>query len=499
MGKAMSGIHRLLIANRGEIASRIIATCHRMGIDTVALAAPGDETLPYAAQATYCHLLSGATLAETYLNIPAIIQAAKQHKADAIHPGYGFLSENAAFAEAVKKAGLIWVGPPAKSIRAMGSKAAARQCATKLGIPVVPGYDGEAQDEKTLLKEAARIGFPLLVKAAAGGGGKGMRVVEEKSALATAIALAKSESKTSFGDDRLILERYLTRPRHIEIQLMADTHGTVLAIGARDCSIQRRHQKVLEESPAPNLPATMLAEMESAAIRLAKNIGYTGAGTIELMLEESSGEWFFLEMNTRLQVEHPVTELVHGLDLVAMQLAVASGEKLPKTIPPARGHAIEARLCAEDPDAGFLPSTGMIEHLVLPNLPGIRYDVGYAAGHAITPQYDPMIGKIIAYGTTREEARQRLLHALRSIIMVGPATNRDYLCRLLAHPAFAKAKLSTGFITEHEKKLTRPPLSQSQRAALLAAHLLSDASPGAVGAAHTTQHTVWQQIGKLHG
>jgi 3-methylcrotonyl-CoA carboxylase alpha subunit len=493
-------ITRLLIANRGEIASRIIATCHRSGIQTIAIAAPGDELLPYAAEATHCHPLQGETLSETYLNIPAIIAAAIAQGAQAIHPGYGFLSENAAFADAVKKAGLIWVGPPGKSIRAMGSKAAARQCAAKLGIPVVPGYDGEAQDEKTLVKEAARIGFPLLVKAAAGGGGKGMRVVEDKSGLAPAIALAKAESKTAFGDDRLILERYLTRPRHIEIQLMADTHGHVLAIGARDCSIQRRHQKVLEESPAPGLPAATLTAMEDAAIRLAKNIGYTGAGTIELMLEESSGEWFFLEMNTRLQVEHPVTELVHGLDLVTLQLAVAQGEKLPATAPAARGHAIEARLCAEDPDSGFLPSTGLIEHLSLPNLPGIRYDMGYAAGHAITPRYDPMIGKIIAFGTTREEARQRLLHALRSMVFVGPATNRDYLCRLLAHPAFAKASLSTGFITEHEKKLSRPPLNTQQQAALVATHLLAGQQAGASSQhAPAQQPNIWQQIGRLYG
>jgi 3-methylcrotonyl-CoA carboxylase alpha subunit len=442
-------IRTLLIANRGEIAVRIARTARRMGIRTVAVYSEADRDALHVALADEARLIGPAPARDSYLSIEAIIAAARASGADAIHPGYGFLSENPDFAEACAAAGLIFVGPPAPAIRAMGSKSAARALMERAGVPLVPGYHGEDQKPAALLKAAAAIGFPVLIKASAGGGGKGMKVVRSQAEFGEALASAKREALAAFGDDRMLIERYLTRPRHIEMQVFADRAGHTIHLFERDCSIQRRHQKVVEEAPAPGLDAGLRAAMGKAAVAAAKAIGYVGAGTVEFIVED--GRFHFMEMNTRLQVEHPVTEAITGLDLVEWQIRVAEGHDLPLTQDEvaARGHAVEARLYAEDPDKDFLPQTGRLVHAAFPDLPGVRVDTGVRSGDTIGVHYDPMIGKIIAHGADRAEALRLLSAALDRTELAGIATNRRFLKAVVDHPAFAAGEIDTGFIQRH--------------------------------------------------
>jgi len=449
----------LLVANRGEIACRVMRTAKAMGLTTVAVHSATDRDARHSREADIRVDLGGSKAADSYLQIDKLIAAAQASGAQAIHPGYGFLSENAGFARAVEKAGLLFLGPPASAIDAMGSKSAAKALMETAGVPLVPGYHGEAQDLETFRDAAERIGYPVLLKATAGGGGKGMKVVEDVSQLAEALASAQREAQSSFGDSRMLVEKYLLKPRHVEIQVFADRHGNCLYLNERDCSIQRRHQKVVEEAPAPGLTPQLRQAMGEAAVRAAQAIGYVGAGTVEFLLD-SRGEFFFMEMNTRLQVEHPVTEAITGLDLVAWQIRVAQGEPLPITQDqvPLRGHAIEVRLYAEDPANDFLPATGRLalyrESLAAP---GRRVDSGVEEGDEISPFYDPMLGKLIAWGEDREQARLRLLSMLDEFVIGGLKTNIGFLRRILAHPAFAAAELDTGFIPRYQAQLLPEP------------------------------------------
>ncbi|MDH4564170.1 acetyl/propionyl/methylcrotonyl-CoA carboxylase subunit alpha [Pseudomonas sp. BN411] len=452
-------ITTLLIANRGEIACRVMRTAKALGIRTVAVHSAIDRNARHVREADIAVDLGGAKPAESYLLVDKLIAAAKASGAQAIHPGYGFLSENAGFARAIADAGLIFLGPPATAIDAMGSKSAAKALMEAAGVPLVPGYHGEAQDLETFRTAAERIGYPVLLKAAAGGGGKGMKVVERESELAEALASAQREAQSAFGDSRMLVEKYVLKPRHVEIQVFADSHGNCLYLNERDCSIQRRHQKVVEEAPAPGLSPEIRKAMGESAVRAAQAIGYVGAGTVEFLLDER-GDFFFMEMNTRLQVEHPVTEAITGLDLVAWQIRVARGEALPITQEqvPLIGHAIEVRLYAEDPDQDFLPASGRLALYREANAgPGRRVDSGVAEGDEVSPFYDPMLAKLIAWGENREEARQRLLAMLDETAVGGFKTNLAFLRRVLAHPAFAEAELDTGFIARHQEQLLPTP------------------------------------------
>ncbi len=458
---SLKPIDTLLVANRGEIACRVMRTAKAMGIQTVAVHSAIDANARHVREADLAVNLGGAKPADSYLLIDKIIAAAKASGAQAIHPGYGFLSENAGFARAIEAAGLIFLGPPASAIDAMGSKSAAKALMEAAGVPLVPGYHGEAQDVETFRTASNAIGYPVLLKAAAGGGGKGMKVVERESELAEALASAQREAQSSFGDSRMLVEKYVLKPRHVEIQVFADQHGNCLYLNERDCSIQRRHQKVVEEAPAPGLSTELRRAMGEAAVKAAQAIGYVGAGTVEFLLDER-GDFFFMEMNTRLQVEHPVTELITGLDLVAWQIRVARGETLPITQEqvPLIGHAIEVRLYAEDPDNDFLPATGTLAlYREAAAGPGRRVDSGVSEGDEVSPFYDPMLGKLIAWGENREEARLRLLAMLKETCVGGVRTNLAFLQRVLAHPAFANAELDTGFIPRHEAQLL-PPASE---------------------------------------
>ena len=458
---SLKPIDTLLVANRGEIACRVMRTAKAMGIQTVAVHSGIDANARHVREADLAVNLGGAKPADSYLRIDALIAAAKASGAQAIHPGYGFLSENAGFARAIEAAGLVFLGPPASAIDAMGSKSAAKALMEAAGVPLVPGYHGEAQDMETFRVASNTIGYPVLLKAAAGGGGKGMKVVERESELAEALASAQREAQSSFGDSRMLVEKYVLKPRHVEIQVFADQHGNCLYLNERDCSIQRRHQKVVEEAPAPGLSAELRRAMGEAAVKAAQAIGYVGAGTVEFLLDER-GDFFFMEMNTRLQVEHPVTELITGLDLVAWQIRVARGEALPITQEqvPLIGHAIEVRLYAEDPDNDFLPATGTLALYREANAgPGRRVDSGVSEGDEVSPFYDPMLGKLIAWGENREEARLRLLAMLKETCVGGVRTNLAFLTRVLAHPAFANAELDTGFIPRHEAQLL-PPVTE---------------------------------------
>ncbi|MFL1516314.1 acetyl/propionyl/methylcrotonyl-CoA carboxylase subunit alpha [Pseudomonas prosekii] len=453
----------LLVANRGEIACRVMRTAKALGLTTVAVHSATDRDARHSREADIRVDLGGSKAAESYLQIDKLIAAAKASGAQAIHPGYGFLSENAEFARAIEAAGLIFLGPPASAIDAMGSKSAAKALMETAGVPLVPGYHGEAQDLDTFRDACERIGYPVLLKATAGGGGKGMKVVEDVSQLAEALASAQREAKSSFGDSRMLVEKYLLKPRHVEIQVFADQHGNCLYLNERDCSIQRRHQKVVEEAPAPGLSAQLRRAMGEAAVRSAQAIGYVGAGTVEFLLD-SRGEFFFMEMNTRLQVEHPVTEAITGLDLVAWQIRVARGEALPMTQAevPLIGHAIEVRLYAEDPGNDFLPATGRLElYRESAAGPGRRVDSGVEEGDEISPFYDPMLGKLIAWGEDREQARLRLLSMLDEFAIGGLKTNINFLRRIIAHPAFAAAELDTGFIPRYQEQLLPAPAELS--------------------------------------
>ncbi|HCF5877064.1 methylcrotonyl-CoA carboxylase subunit alpha [Pseudomonas aeruginosa] len=473
-------IQRLLVANRGEIACRVMRSARALGIGSVAVHSDIDRHARHVAEAEIAVDLGGAKPADSYLRGDRIIAAALASGAQAIHPGYGFLSENADFARACEEAGLLFLGPPAAAIDAMGSKSAAKALMEEAGVPLVPGYHGEAQDLETFRREAGRIGYPVLLKAAAGGGGKGMKVVEREAELAEALSSAQREAKAAFGDARMLVEKYLLKPRHVEIQVFADRHGHCLYLNERDCSIQRRHQKVVEEAPAPGLGAELRRAMGEAAVRAAQAIGYVGAGTVEFLLDER-GQFFFMEMNTRLQVEHPVTEAITGLDLVAWQIRVARGEALPLTQEqvPLNGHAIEVRLYAEDPEGGFLPASGRLAlYREAPAGPGRRVDSGVREGDEVSPFYDPMLAKLIAWGETREEARQRLLAMLAETSVGGLRTNLAFLRRILGHPAFAAAELDTGFIARHQDDLLPAPQALPEHFWQAAAEAWLQSEPG---------------------
>jgi 3-methylcrotonyl-CoA carboxylase alpha subunit len=477
---------KILIANRGEIACRVATTARRLGVLTVAVYSDAD------AGARHVHLcdeavhIGGPAPRDSYLRWPAIIEAALATGAKAVHPGYGFLSENEAFAQACADAGLVFIGPPASAIAAMGSKSAAKTLMAQAGVPLVPGYHGRDNTPELLATEAAKIGYPVLIKASAGGGGKGMRRVDKAADFAAALASCQREAKASFGDDHVLVERYVTRPRHIEIQVFGDSHGQCIHLFERDCSVQRRHQKVLEEAPAPGMSASRRAEMGAAAVAAAQAVGYVGAGTVEFIAEtlgDGDLRFYFMEMNTRLQVEHPVTEAITGLDLVEWQLRVAAGERLPKQQHELHihGHAIEARICAENPDANFLPATGTLQvarwpehvafqrHGVLP-----RVDSGFGEGDTISPHYDSMIAKLIVWGADRAQALARLDAALRDTHLMGLATNVAFLRRVVHTQAFATADLDTALIERERVALFEaPPLAAEWAAAGVVAHALA--------------------------
>ncbi len=455
---------KILIANRGEIAIRIMATCREMGIRSVAVYSDADRAARHVQAADEAYYIGLAPATQSYLRIDAIIDAAHQSGAQAIHPGYGFLSENATFVEACDAAGITFIGPPAAAMRLMGSKIAAKQLAQSVGAPIVPGYDGANQDDDVLFEEARRTGFPLLIKASAGGGGKGMREVHAEDDFLEQLAGARREAQNAFGDGTVFLERLIQQPRHVEIQVLGDTHGNLIYLGERECSIQRRHQKIVEESPSVALTPTLRASMGEAAVRIAKAAGYVNAGTLEFMLDADQ-RFYFLEMNTRLQVEHPVTELVTGLDLVRQQIYIAAGEPLglsQEQIQP-RGQAIEVRLYAEDPQQDFLPSTGTIAAFVPPAGPGIRVDSGIASGDEITQFYDPMVAKIIVYGEDRPAAIARLQAALEQTVTLGVKTNAALLLAIARHPAFRDGQTHTHFLDEYglieaeRRQASKPP------------------------------------------
>lgn len=471
----VKGIQKILIANRGEIALRIASTCIKMGITPVSIYAHGEESLPHVTQITEHYSLGEGTLAETYLNPSKIITIAKECGADAIHPGYGFLSENAEFCEQVTQAGLCFIGPSAEVIRLMGDKTEARKCAEEAGVPVIPGYHGDTQDNVILAQEAARIGYPVLIKAAAGGGGKGMRIVHNEAEFPELAKAAQDEARNAFGDARIFIEKYITRPRHIEIQVFSDTHGNHLHLYERECSIQRRYQKIVEETPSTALNSHLRKQMTDTATLLTRHVGYIGAGTVECILDES-GSFYFLEMNTRLQVEHPITEKVTGLDLVELQIRVAQGEPLPFTQKEVKqhGHAIEVRLYAEDPDNYFLPTSGVIEYIGDVETDNIRLDCGYSDGNAVMLAYDPMLAKLISWGKNRDQAIAFLTEALDRLLIAGVKTNRSYLKRILTSDAFVNGDTCTDFITKYEALLHNPELSKQDIAQMLAAYVFTE-------------------------
>ena len=464
-------IRKLLVANRGEIARRIMRSAHAMGVSCVAVASDPDASMPHAAEADEVVRLSGSTSSETYLRGDLLVAAALESGADAVHPGYGFLSERAEFARACEEAGLVFVGPPAAVIETMGSKLKAKATMAGAGVPVLPsvevpaavaaGADGLGDGD--LLGKAAELGWPVLVKASAGGGGRGMRVVEAHAGLAEALASASREAASAFGDGTVFLEPYLTRPRHVEVQVVGDIHGNVVHLFERECSIQRRHQKIVEEAPSPAVDDELRAKMGEAAVRAARAIGYVNAGTVEFLLL-LDGSFAFLEVNTRLQVEHPVTEFVTGLDLVRLQLRIAEGAALPAEVTGARmtGHAIEVRLYAEDPTEHWRPSAGRLHRLTMPEDDGLRVDSGVESGSEVSSYYDPMLAKVIAYAPTRDEAARRLAAALAGSRIHGLVTNRDLLVRILRHPEFLEGAIDTGFLERHDPAELGAPLADAE-------------------------------------
>jgi 3-methylcrotonyl-CoA carboxylase alpha subunit len=475
---------KILIANRGEIACRIIRTAQRMSIRTVAVYSDADAKAMHVALADEAHQIGGGPPRESYLSIAHVLDAAQASGAQAIHPGYGFLSESAEFAEACAASGIIFIGPSAAAIRAIGDKAAAKAIMQKAAIPVVPGYHGEAQDTPRLAEEARRIGYPILIKASAGGGGRGMRIVAEPAGLASALDSARREAHSGFGDGRLILEKYLAHPRHVEVQVFGDHRGKIVDLLERDCSAQRRHQKVLEEAPAPHLDDHLRRALGAAAVAAARAVGYTGAGTVEFLVQDDN--FHFIEMNTRLQVEHPITEMITGLDLVEWQIRIAAGEDWPAApdeISP-RGHAMEARLYAEDPARDFMPASGRLRRFRLPAPAGeLRIETGVREGDEVPIFYDALLCKLVAWGRDRESARSSLEAALTEVEISGIASNRDFLIRLVRHPDFFAGAIDTGFIDRHRSALTLP-LAAAPAYALAAASLVwLHAEPAIVGTA----------------
>jgi 3-methylcrotonyl-CoA carboxylase alpha subunit len=483
----MGMIASVLVANRGEIAVRIIRSACRMGIRTVAVFSDADRAAQHVALADEAIHLGPAAAAESYLHFERVLAAARRTKVAAIHPGYGFLSENADFAVACRAAGIEFIGPDERAIRVMGSKSAAKEAVAAAGVRTIPGYLGERQDVATLAREADRIGYPLLVKAVAGGGGKGMRIVREAGALSEALSGARREARAAFGDDRVLLERFLERPRHVEVQVFGDRHGNLVHLFERDCSLQRRHQKVIEEAPAPGLSPQLRATLHSQALAAARAVSYVGAGTVEFLVED--GEAWFIEMNTRLQVEHPITELITGLDLVEWQFRIASGEPLPlaQSGIHAQGHAVELRICAEDPRQGLLPSIGRLTCFELEgaSVPWVRFDTGFVAGDTVTPHYDSMLAKLIVHGPDRASAIERAHRSLRALRVAGVATNRSFLDALLGQPAWLQGHFDTNLITREQETILAAAAANAadmpvEVRALLAIALLDPAAqPGA--------------------
>jgi acetyl-CoA carboxylase biotin carboxylase subunit len=503
---------KVLVANRGEIALRVIRACQELGVKTVAVYSEADVRAPHVREADEAVLLGPPPSTESYLRGDKIIEAAKITGADAIHPGYGFLSEREWFARAVRDAGLVWIGPPAEAIAAMGSKTAARTLAVANGVPIVPGTTEPFENAKEAEKLAKKFGYPVLLKAAAGGGGKGMRVVTSPKDLVRSLEAARREAKSAFGDDAVYLEKFVERPRHVEIQILADSHGTVLSLGERECSIQRRHQKMIEEAPSVAVTPELRKKMGETAVRAASAAGYVNAGTCEFLLAES-GEFYFLEMNTRLQVEHPVTELVTGIDLVQWQLRIASGEKLPfrqEDIVP-RGWAMECRITSEDASNNFLPSTGRIEHLHLPSGPGVRWDGGIESGSEVGLYYDPMLGKLIVWGADREQAVTRMRRALVDLIILGVETSRDFHIRMMDDAEFRRGDIDIQWLERRLASILerRPPQETTQVAAIAGALLAERdratrrgagaSGAGPVGRDQTTAADSWKQAARLEG
>src|SRR3984957_10584114 len=493
----MGMFRSLLIANRGEIACRVARTARRMGIETIAVYSDADARALHVLAADRAYPIGPAPARESYLNISRIIETALAAGAAAIHPGYGFLSENPAFAEACAEAGIVFVGPPPSAMRAMGSKSAAKALMEKSAVPLLPGYHGDRQDAVFLEDQAARIGFPVVIKAVSGGGGRGMRVSASAAHFAAALESARQEAASAFGDDRVLIERYLQRPRHIEVQVFADTHGNAVHLFERDCSAQRRHQKVLEEAPAPGLSAAQREQMGSAAVAAAKAVGYVGAGTVEFVAD--TGGFFFLEMNTRLQVEHPVTEMVTGFDLVEWQLRVAAGEALPvaQSAITVTGHAIEARIYAEDPARYFAPSVGRLALFRMPTETAeTRVDTGFAGGDAVSIHYDAMLAKLICHGPTRDAALRRMRQALADSAVVGVASNLDLLGRVVAHPEFVAGGIDTGFIPREAESLligAGPPTPEVLAIAALTVLDLEGEAARQAAAVSSDPHSPWHE------
>jgi len=479
-------IRKVLIANRGEIALRIVRACQELGVRSVAVYSDADAQAPHVREADEAVHIGPAPASESYLRGDHVIAVAKQVGADAIHPGYGFLSEREWFARAVRDAGLIWIGPPAEAIAAMGSKTAARTLAISAGTPVVPGTTTPLRDAAEAAATAAQFGYPVLLKAAAGGGGKGMRVVRDASEIASALASAQREAKNAFGDDAVYVEKYIEGPRHVEIQVLADAHGNCIALGERECSIQRRHQKMVEEAPSVAVSPELRKRMGDAAVAAAKAAGYVNAGTCEFLLDKN-GDFYFLEMNTRIQVEHPVTELVMGIDLVQWQLRIASAERLPfLESPQPKGWAIECRITSEDPANGFLPSTGRIAHLHLPSGPGVRWDGGIEVGSVVGLSYDPMLAKLIVFAPTREAAIARMERALKELVIDGVETSREFHLRVMADADYRAGRVDIQWLESRlPTLLAQQAPAETRQAAAIAAALLADRERGGRSVSHT--------------
>jgi acetyl-CoA carboxylase, biotin carboxylase subunit len=496
-------IQRVLVANRGEIAVRVMRTCREMGVATVAVYSDADRGALHVRMADEAVHIGPPPARESYLAVQRIVDAARRTRADAVHPGYGFLSERPELARAVEAAGMTFIGPPPASMEAMGEKTTARRNMNAAGVPTVPGSEGPIADAAEARAFADELGYPVMIKAVAGGGGKGMKRCDRGDDFASLWASARREAAGAFGDDRLYLERFLDAPRHVEIQVFADEHGQVIWLGERECSVQRRNQKVIEETPSCVLDERLREAMGEVAVRAARAVGYRGAGTVELLVD-ASRSFYFLEMNTRLQVEHPVTEMVTGLDLVRLQLEVAQGERLPAQHEIVRrGHAIEARVYAEDPARGFLPSPGKITYLRVPGGPGVRDDSGVYTGWVVSPYYDPLISKLLAWAPTRAQAIERLIRALGEYVVHGIATNVAYLAAALDHPAFRSGEYDTGFCARFAKDLVRPPDPALEEVALVAAAIEAHRRDGEEAAAFATRagdaggaRSAWARLGR---
>lgn len=490
-------IKKILIANRGEIAIRIIQTCREMGIETVTIFTDEESEFPHALESDQQFCLGSGPLSETYLNQEKLISICKELNIDAIHPGYGFLSENSTFSSLVRKNGIIFIGPSEESIILMGDKKDSKVHMESLGIPLIPGYHGNDQSSDLLKAEAKKIGYPILIKATAGGGGKGMRVVRKESDFVEELEGAKREAKNAFGNDLVLIEKYITNPRHIEVQVFSDRHGNHIHLFERECSIQRRHQKIVEESPSPSVDSKLRERITEVAVKICEGINYEGAGTIEYILDDD-GSFYFLEMNTRLQVEHPVTEYVTGLDLVRMQILVAEGKELEvkQEEITQTGHSIEVRIYAEDPDNGFLPATGKIEYVGTTNLRDIRLETGYAANNSVTVSFDPMLAKLVVLGKNRGDAITKMKLALGDVPFLGIKTNRDYLKRILEHPEYLKGLTYTHFVETHSETLLPKAFNDEEMALGLASFLFSQKgkSSNKVNKRSET-YNVWENLG----